>query len=369
VNIRWALFLLVVLLLAAPNTVLASSEQQNDCGDTYTVRKGDSLRKIASKCETTLANLVAWNPSITNINRIYVGQRINLSQPEMTSQAVFISPTSGVTGSQAQVQVRNFPSKVEVVIAIGEEGGGLFELESIKTDVNGNYDLDMLVTGDPGREWYVQVWMADVPDVVVTSEHYKILKEDPREGPVTYIVQRGDSLSKIARRFNRTTSHLLVANPDIANPNRIYPGQEILIPGDSVQVYTKLSERPLEVAQAIAGGERWIEVDIAHQSVHAWEGSDLVRSFLVSTGKPSTPTVTGQYNIWIKLRYDDMRGPGYNLKDVPYVMYFYKGYGLHGTYWHNQFGTPRSAGCVNLRTEDAAWLYNFAEVGTLVDVH
>jgi lipoprotein-anchoring transpeptidase ErfK/SrfK len=369
VNIRWALFLLVVLLLAAPNTVLASAEQQNACGETYTVRKGDSLRKIAGKCETTLANLVAWNPSITNIDRIYVGQRINLSKPEMTSQAVFISPTSGVTGSQAQIQVRNFPSKVEIVIAIGEDGGGLFELESIKTDVNGNYDLDMLVTGDPGREWYVQVWMADVPDVVVTTEHYSILKEDPREGPVTYIVQRGDSLSKIAKRFNRTTSHLLVANSDIANPNRIYPGQEILIPGESEKVYTTLAERPLEVAQAIANGERWIEVDIAHQSVHAWEGSELVRSFLVSTGKPSTPTVTGQYNIWIKLRYDDMRGPGYHLKDVPYVMYFYKGYGLHGTYWHNQFGTPRSAGCVNLRTDDAAWLFNFAEVGTLVDVH
>jgi hypothetical protein len=53
--------------------------------------------------------------NITNINRIYVGQRINLSQPEINQQAVFISPTSGVTGSQAQVQVRNFPSKAEIM--------------------------------------------------------------------------------------------------------------------------------------------------------------------------------------------------------------------------------------------------------------
>jgi LysM repeat protein len=186
---------------------------------------------------------------------------------------------------------------------------------------------------------------------------------------VTYVVQRGDSLSKIAKRFNRTTSHLLVANPEIANPNRIYPGQEILIPGESEAGIPALGmsdrQRWRKRLPRASAGSRWIP----HQTVHAWEGSELVRSFLVSTGKPSTPTVTGQYNIWIKLRYDDMRGPGYNLKDVPYVMYFYKGYGLHGTYWHNEFGNPRSAGCVNLRTDDAAWLYNFAEVGTLVDVH
>ncbi|MGE5251028.1 MAG: L,D-transpeptidase, partial [Bacteroidota bacterium] len=57
------------------------------------------------------------------------------------------------------------------------------------------------------------------------------------------------------------------------------------------------------------------------------------------------------------------------LPNVPYTMYFYKGYGLHGTYWHNNFGTPMSHGCVNLRIEDSKWLYNFASVGTTVNVH
>jgi lipoprotein-anchoring transpeptidase ErfK/SrfK len=64
-----------------------------------------------------------------------------------------------------------------------------------------------------------------------------------------------------------------------------------------------------------------------------------------------------------------MSGPGYYLPDVPYIMYFYKGYGLHGTYWHNNFGTPMSHGCVNLTIPDAAWLYNFSSVGTVVNVH
>ncbi len=64
-----------------------------------------------------------------------------------------------------------------------------------------------------------------------------------------------------------------------------------------------------------------------------------------------------------------MRGPGYDLPGVPYTMYFYKGYALHGTYWHNNFGHPMSHGCVNLRTSDAGWLFNWASVGTPVVTH
>ncbi|WP_299025356.1 L,D-transpeptidase [uncultured Thermanaerothrix sp.] len=120
---------------------------------------------------------------------------------------------------------------------------------------------------------------------------------------------------------------------------------------------------------AIEGDERWIDVDLSEQMVYAYEGQTLVNQFLVSTGTWRYPTVTGQYRIYVKYRYADMRGPGYYLPDVPYVMYFYKGYGLHGTYWHNNFGTPMSHGCINLRTEDAAWLFNWASVGTLVNIH
>lgn len=119
----------------------------------------------------------------------------------------------------------------------------------------------------------------------------------------------------------------------------------------------------------VAEDEPWIDVDLSDQMVYAYVGRELVNSFLVSTGTWRTPTVTGQYRIYVKYRYTDMAGPGYYLPNVPYTMYFYKGYGLHGTYWHNNFGTPMSHGCINLRTEDAAWLFDFASVGTLVNIH
>ena len=114
---------------------------------------------------------------------------------------------------------------------------------------------------------------------------------------------------------------------------------------------------------------RWIDVNLSAQQIYAYEGDVLVNSFIVSTGVYGTPTVTGEFNIYVKVPMQDMSGPGYYLPDVPWVMFFYDEYGFHGTYWHNNFGTPMSRGCVNLRMEDAEWLYHWASVGTPVVVH
>ena len=129
--------------------------------------------------------------------------------------------------------------------------------------------------------------------------------------------------------------------------------------------YASVSDPP----PAIKGDQRWIDVDLTNQTTSAYVGDTLVNTFIVSTGTWEHPTVTGQYQIYVKYVSTPMSGPGYYLPGVPYVMYFYKGYGLHGTYWHNNFGTPMSHGCVNLRTEDASWLYDWASVGTLVNIH
>lgn len=119
----------------------------------------------------------------------------------------------------------------------------------------------------------------------------------------------------------------------------------------------------------VGKNEPWVDVNLTAQRVYAYQGNDLKKSFVVSTGTYRHPTVTGQYRIYVRYRYSDMAGPGYYLPSVPYVMYFYKGYGLHGTYWHNNFGTPMSHGCINLTINDAGWLFNFASVGTTVNIH
>ena len=120
-------------------------------------------------------------------------------------------------------------------------------------------------------------------------------------------------------------------------------------------------------------GERWIDVNITSQTLVAYEGNVPVFDSLVSTGTDSHPTVTGQFRIWLRLSSQDMDGYrlGYDyfLRNVPFVQYFYYDYSLHGTFWHSNFGNPMSHGCVNLPTPSAEWLFDWAEYGTLVNIH
>jgi lipoprotein-anchoring transpeptidase ErfK/SrfK len=125
----------------------------------------------------------------------------------------------------------------------------------------------------------------------------------------------------------------------------------------------------VSVPPDIGRNERWIDIDLSNQRLYAYQGGTFINSFLVSTGTWMYPTVTGRYKIYVKYLYADMTGPDYYLPNVPYVMYFYKGYGIHGTYWHNNFGTPMSHGCVNLRTPDAEWVFNWSSIGTVVNIH
>jgi lipoprotein-anchoring transpeptidase ErfK/SrfK len=120
---------------------------------------------------------------------------------------------------------------------------------------------------------------------------------------------------------------------------------------------------------AFHGDVHWIDVNLTAQTLTAYEGLELVRHTFVSTGLPNTPTPPGLFHIYLKLRYDDMEGDDYYLPKVPYVMYFYQGYALHGTYWHGNFGQPASHGCVNIPTEQAKWLYEWAAEGTLISIH
>jgi len=200
----------------------------------------------------------------------------------------------------------------------------------------------------------------------------------PADGPapLEYRVREGDTLGAIARAHAVSVEDLIAAN-GLADPNLLYVGQTLVIPGGdpasepppSTPAPARPTPVPSPAPPAAVGEERWIDVDLAQQRLTAYEGSAAVHTTLVSTGLPATPTPVGQFRIWIKLRYDDMAGADYYIEDVPYVMYFHEGYGLHGVTWHGNFGHPMSHGCVNLPTAEAEWLFNWAEVGTLVNIH
>ena len=116
-----------------------------------------------------------------------------------------------------------------------------------------------------------------------------------------------------------------------------------------------------------------IYVNLTNQMLYAVEGHDIVYKFLISSGKWGK-TPTGKFNIWIKLDATRMSGGSqedgtfYDLPNVPWTMFFYnedipkeRGYGIHGAYWHNNFGHPMSHGCINMKIDEAKMLYDWAE--------
>jgi hypothetical protein len=121
-------------------------------------------------------------------------------------------------------------------------------------------------------------------------------------------------------------------------------------------------------------GERWIEVNLAKQTLLAVEGDKPVYATLVSTGAgglaepgPENPYVTPRGIFRIHTKHTaatmDSNQPEaeFELRDVPYIQYFKDGYALHAAYWHDQFGMPRSHGCINLAPIDAARLFGFTK--------
>ena len=113
----------------------------------------------------------------------------------------------------------------------------------------------------------------------------------------------------------------------------------------------------------------WIEIDLSEQHLFAWKGKTQAFSAVISTGKTNTPTYPGIYAIQRKYSRDRMTGDDYDIPNVPNVLYFNRGYALHGAYWHNNFGTPMSHGCVNLPLGNAQWLFDWAQIGTPVIIH
>ena len=169
-----------------------------------------------------------------------------------------------------------------------------------------------------------------------------------------------------------------VATPDVATAG---PATEISV-GESSAETTPATEAARSAEQkpdVITGavfrddvplrGERRIVVDLSDQTLTAWQGDEVVFQTSVSTGKQGWLTLPGTFQIQRKYEKTRMRGPGYDTPDVPWTMYYDGAFAIHGAYWHNNFGTPVSHGCVNLRVEEAKTLYQWASEGDTVVVN
>lgn len=179
-----------------------------------------------------------------------------------------------------------------------------------------------------------------------------------------HVVQRGENLSTIAQRYGTSVAALARAN-NISNPNHIYVGQRLAVSGAAAAP----RPAPSQPSQPAASSGRWIDINLSTQTLTAFEGNTPVFSTLISSGS-TFRTPVGNYSILYRVRSQRMTGPGYDLPNVPWVMYFTnRGHAIHGAYWHNNFGQPMSHGCINMRPSEAEWLYSFTPNGAAVVVH
>lgn len=143
----------------------------------------------------------------------------------------------------------------------------------------------------------------------------------------------------------------------------IFQGRKVTVPKIDLAL-DNLDPRSLVLGANAAKGHKHIYINLATQTLYAFQGETQVMKTLISSGKWGR-TPVGNFNVWTKLRSTRMAGgqgaDAYDLPNVPYVMYFYNDFGLHGAYWHNNFGHPMSHGCVNMRIVDARDLFNWIE--------
>jgi lipoprotein-anchoring transpeptidase ErfK/SrfK len=200
------------------------------------------------------------------------------------------------------------------------------------------------------------------PDLIFVGQRLEITGKQVPIASKIYTVRWGDTLFSIARRFGISLSTLMQLN-NIPNPNLVFAGQKLLLSGNSQSSLTTPT------------GNLWVEVNLSKQKLYLWQGDRIIFSCLVSTGVSSYSTPTGRFRVWGKFLYDDMsggsreRGNYYFLSKVPNVIYFYKSYALHGTYWHSNFGQRMSHGCINLSIPDAEYLYQRLKIGDLIVIH
>jgi lipoprotein-anchoring transpeptidase ErfK/SrfK len=234
--------------------------------------------------------------------------------------------------------------------------------------------VDRLETTTDGRRFYRTVRGAYVPADALAEASPPRMRGVVLGGrwslPMGFVFREG--VRSLARDPARNTLELSEAierstpmplsEEVIARANQLYRVSDrgVIVREDAMRVAT-LRAQPSEVPP----GARWIHVDLEEQTLVAYEADRPVFATMVSTGRAGFETPTGTFRIQSKHVSTTMDDPNagaesYSIEDVPWTMYFEGSYALHGAFWHDRFGRPRSHGCVNLAPADARWVFQWS---------
>ena len=359
-----SIFILVLAGLVATGMVgaISTAHAQQESGVTHIVQPGENLYRIALRYGVDMNTLAEAN-NIVDQTRVFSGQTLIIpGLAAAVSSDVVENPLVAGTPTLHVVQAGES-------LSIIAQRYGLTVEQLMQSNNIGN--ANRIFRGQELTVWTTE----SVAAPVEAAPEANTASVEPGAAATTgtsYVVQRGEHLSQIAQRYGLHWTTLAQYN-GLASPDTLFAGQTISIPAlnsdggvaDMGIVSPVLANNG--PGATIQTG-RQIVVDLSDSRIYAYEDGQLINSVIVSTGLPATPTVVGDFTIYHRLPSQTMSGPGYYLPGVQHVQYFYQGYAIHGTYWHNNFGQPMSHGCVNLTNADAEWFYNFADYGTPVHV-
>ncbi len=205
--------------------------------------------------------------------------------------------------------------------------------------------------------------------VVLDATHHLPVAISISTAAHTYVVN-GRSASVVGEPIPRLTVYFLAEGPAVTVRGEEYyrTVEGVWLRSRQVRVITR-QEPPVDLGV----GEKWIDVNLDHESVVAYVGTEPVYVTVASTGRRNRTdpdanyeTIQGGFRIQSKHVATTMDGNSandgpYSIDDVPWVMYFEQSFALHGAFWHNQYGMMHSHGCVNLAPADAHWLFGWTE--------
>jgi len=124
--------------------------------------------------------------------------------------------------------------------------------------------------------------------------------------------------------------------------------------------------RKNKAPSGVPANAKWVHVDLAEQTLVAYEGAKPVYATVISSGKEGYEPPTGLFEVQQKYISTTMNATDpidgfYEVEEVPWTLYYHGGYALHGAYWHTDFGKVRSHGCTNIAPVDARWIYYWSD--------
>lgn len=359
--VRLSVALLISFVLSLVIPVFAQDEP------VHTVEYGENLFRISQDHGIPVDDIARAN-NLEQVWLIYPGQQ--LIMPEMDAEVIPDGPatTEGEISSEGvQIPAPLAPSTPEPTYYTVIYGQSLAQIAQAHGMSLGQLALLNNITNPDLIYAGQRLIVSGAPDPNLAPTPFPTSDVPGATNLVTHIVQPGETLASIADQYGISWLQIAQTN-NIYDADQIRIGEELTIPGGSVlnADYSFISASAAPPARIGVGKE--VIVDLSDSRTYAYEDGKLIRNVLSSTGLPATPTIQGSFKVQRKYVAQTMTGRGYYLPDVPYVMYFYGGYALHGTYWHNNFGQPMSHGCVNLPTSEAGWFYEWTEIGTPIYV-